>query len=504
VVDQQIASMALPEDQGIAQLPVGNMEFADGGIVAFQSRGEVPEPEDPLERQRAEDRQKIQDAYESGLISAEEFSRAVSDILTLPVRGVAGALDTAVVRPLRAAGADIGYLSPYVTPEGASPESMTPFSDQMRSRAPAAAQDAGISSLIQPSAARDQKILQRQDPSSGGVAQAIAAQNAGPAPAPTGAGGAGVPSSGGIEALLERSAQAQMAAEKEAAKFETDALATDRIALEAAKAEAAKYGSDREERLKKREEGQKGAEKRSVNMGFIEAGLAIMAGQSSNALLNIAQGAQKGLKGYQSRLEQIEASKEKLDEDFSRLYELRQEKIGAAGDRLRELNREEARVKAGGVRELSKISSALAGAKVEVKLKDLERAAAARNAGVSSNTPTRQIFEQLVQESGGDRVKAQLKYNKLFPAEKNDPNTNLVKGLQDELVKAIGSPLANEKTGQEKIATLRSEIAKLTGGSSQSGGKMITMADIKATAAKQGMTEKQVRDAALAKGYVIQ
>jgi hypothetical protein len=33
---------------------------------------------------------------------------------------------------------------------------------------------------------------------------------------------------------------------------------------------------------------------------------------------------------------------------------------------------------------------------------------------------------------------------------------------------------------------------------------MITMADIKATAAKQGMTEKQVRDAALAKGYVIQ
>jgi hypothetical protein len=504
VIDQQIASMSLPEDQGIAQLPVGNMEFADGGIVAFQSRGSVPEPEDPLERQRAEDRQKIQDAYESGLISAEEFSRAVSDILTLPVRGVAGALDTAVVRPLRAAGADIGYLSPYVTPEGASPESMTPFSDQMRSRAPAAAQGAGISSLIQPSAARDQKLLQRQDPSSGGVAQAIAAQGAGPAPAPTGAGGAGVPSSGGIEALLEKNAQAQIAAEKEAAKFETDVLATDRIALEAAKAEAAKYGSDREERLKKREEGQKGAEKRNVNMGFIEAGLAIMAGQSSNALLNIAQGAQKGLKGYQSRLEQIEASKEKLDEDFSRLYELRQEKVGAAGDRLRELNREEARVKAGGVRELSKISSALAGAKIEVKLKDLERAAAARNAGISSNTPTRQIFEQLVQESGGDRVKAQLKYNKLFPAEKNDPNTNLVKGLQDELVKAIGSPLANEKTGQEKIATLRSEIAKLTGGSSQSGGKMITMADIKATAAKQGMTEKQVRDAALAKGYVIQ
>jgi hypothetical protein len=364
-------------------------------------------------------------------------------------------------------------------------------------------QDAGISSLIQPSAARDQKILQRQDPSSGGVAQAIAAQNAGPAPAPTGAVGAGVPSSGGIEALLERSAQAQMAAEKEAAKFETDALATDRIALEAAKAEAAKYGSDREERLKKREEGQKGAEKRSVNMGFIEAGLAIMAGQSSNALLNIAQGAQKGLKGYQSRLEQIEASKEKLDEDFSRLYELRQEKIGAAGDRLRELNREEARVKAGGVRELSKISSALAGAKVEVKLKDLERAAAARNAGVSSNTPTRQIFEQLVQKHGGDTVKAQMEYNQLFPAEKSDPNSAYTKSLYEELAKAISSPMANDKIGQDKIALLRAEIAKASGGS-QGGGKIATMADIRATAAKQGMTEKQVMDAARAQGYTIQ
>lgn len=43
VVDQAIASMAqpMPEDVGIAQLPAGNMEFADGGIVAFDEGGEV-------------------------------------------------------------------------------------------------------------------------------------------------------------------------------------------------------------------------------------------------------------------------------------------------------------------------------------------------------------------------------------------------------------------------------------------------------------------------------
>ncbi len=48
VVDQDIAEMApaapqqmMPEDTGIAQLPVGEMEFAGGGIVAFADGGDV-------------------------------------------------------------------------------------------------------------------------------------------------------------------------------------------------------------------------------------------------------------------------------------------------------------------------------------------------------------------------------------------------------------------------------------------------------------------------------
>jgi len=44
VVDQAVASMAapMPEDVGIAQLPTGEMEYAAGGIVAFDEGGEVP------------------------------------------------------------------------------------------------------------------------------------------------------------------------------------------------------------------------------------------------------------------------------------------------------------------------------------------------------------------------------------------------------------------------------------------------------------------------------
>ncbi len=44
VVDQMVAEMApqqMPEDQGIGQLPAGDMDFADGGIIAFADGGDV-------------------------------------------------------------------------------------------------------------------------------------------------------------------------------------------------------------------------------------------------------------------------------------------------------------------------------------------------------------------------------------------------------------------------------------------------------------------------------
>jgi hypothetical protein len=60
---------------------------------------------------------------------SESAGRAIADVATMIPRGLAGAYDTAVVRPMRAAGLNAAYLSPKLTPEGANPESMTPFSD---------------------------------------------------------------------------------------------------------------------------------------------------------------------------------------------------------------------------------------------------------------------------------------------------------------------------------------------------------------------------------------
>jgi hypothetical protein len=161
---QQLGSGAVPENvpqpqrqpqsQGIAQLPTGMDEFSGGGIVAFngedgsdvKSKYETPydrmtrenresderkkrESDKPLDAQAAKDRAAIASLLESLRGGSESAGRAIADVATMIPRGLAGAYDTAVVRPMRAAGVNAAYLSPKLTPEGANPESMTPFAD---------------------------------------------------------------------------------------------------------------------------------------------------------------------------------------------------------------------------------------------------------------------------------------------------------------------------------------------------------------------------------------
>jgi len=334
VAEEQMAALG-----GIGDLPAPNLEnmgegMAGGGIIAFQNRGEVPNPEDPLERQRAEDREKIQRAYQSGLISAEEFGRAIADIGMLPVRGIAGAVDTAVVRPLRAAGADVGYLSPYLVPEGADPESMTPFYDQMRSPAPAAAPAPGIAALADGS---DNRF--RRGPAVAGITDQppakVAAETADVdrMPAPPGVGGLG-----GIMGMMDKEQARRIAVQADIDKQRAADVATARGELSEEEKMAREFGSERETRLKKQEEGFDKSEKNNLNMTLIEVGLAMMAGESPNALKNIAAGAQQGLKGFETRLSKIQSGREKVDESMARLAEIRQEKLSAVGAEKRRLN----------------------------------------------------------------------------------------------------------------------------------------------------------------------
>ena len=87
--------------------------------------------------------------------------------------------------------------------------------------------------------------------------------------------------------------------------------------------ELGEFGTERETRLKKQEEGLAGLEKRNQSMAFIEAGLAMMSGNSANAFENIGKGALVGTKSYKAGMEKLDAKRDKLDEAFMNLYDIR-------------------------------------------------------------------------------------------------------------------------------------------------------------------------------------
>lgn len=99
--------------------------------------------------QAASDRAKLGAAWGAVKNVNDDAGRAILDVATMVPRGLAGAYDSAVVRPMRAAGIDAGYMSPHLTPSGADPASMTPFADQKRMQQP---QGAAAAPTASPSA----------------------------------------------------------------------------------------------------------------------------------------------------------------------------------------------------------------------------------------------------------------------------------------------------------------------------------------------------------------
>jgi len=90
--------------------------------------------------------------------------------------------------------------------------------------------------------------------------------------------------------------------------------------------------ADYEKRLKGKEDRLSKQEADLPNMSIVEAGLAMMAGTSTNALLNIGAGAQTGVKSYKAGLEKLSEARDKLDESFAKIEELRRSE-GVANDK---------------------------------------------------------------------------------------------------------------------------------------------------------------------------
>jgi len=188
------------------------------------------------------------------------------------------------------------------------------------------------------------------------------------------AGPPGVGGLGGIMGMMDREQARQIAAQAEIDKLRAADVATARGELAEEEKRAAEFGSEREKRLKAQEEKLAGSEKQNFNMTLIEAGLAMMAGESPNALQNLAAGAAQGLKGYQGRLQTLQNSREKLDESMARLAEIREEKMSAVGARKRELNQQERNILTESKAAQEKIASAFAGEKIKFTKEQADKA----------------------------------------------------------------------------------------------------------------------------------
>jgi len=207
-----------------AKLDPRMFDFCGGGIIAFDEGGKA-ESKSAEEKQRESDQDTLKKVWEFIKDANLRAGTAIADVAALPVRGLAGAYDTAVVRPMRAAGIDAGYLSKHLVPEGVDPNSMTPFydkyirSNEPKEAAPQAAPAARAPSSM--SAGENDKqteyarlVKQGMPPEMAakvaGLQGAAPAGPAGPAggakPAAAGAGGAGAPAaSKGVMSLLTNS-----------------------------------------------------------------------------------------------------------------------------------------------------------------------------------------------------------------------------------------------------------------------------------------------------------
>lgn len=328
VVDQAIQSMGapMPEDVGIGQLPAGNMNFADGGIIAFSDGGDV-------NLSPAQVRQKLAEAVRNRDIEGAQFYRnwletnvmperpqaprvVIPGGLRAPVRqessvvnvppaaqaitpAVADAGLERVLPPQAAAGARPGAAP---GPGTGAPSNRPPAPGAVAgqpARVPTGAQDPLIAQLLQPVQARPINFEPRPEtfPTAEGIQNLYAASRPKP------------------EDVVDPYAAQRQDLINTAVRQNLE----DRAEHARQVKERGVLGEKQEARLKAREEKLGKQEKDLGPLAMIQAGFAIMGGQSRSALQNIGLGGLEGLKGYKAGLEKLEASRERIEEGLERI-----------------------------------------------------------------------------------------------------------------------------------------------------------------------------------------
>jgi hypothetical protein len=341
------AQQQLPEDQGIAQLPAPNMQgMADGGIVGY-SVGGVPEGaiiignmyKDPttgvmkplpesdampfgnVQRKPQAVQNSLFDKYMEMFMSDEGVKNRQKQRLKevdKTYQNSPEAVATPTVSTVKPA-----VLAPSNAGQGQGQRGKpapAPVNDMVLVERLAAKPktEAGIQSLVNTGADAGMGINQAGAPTSDPAAMAAEYAKIRDAYTPVNRFG---------KEIGELTAAERTMLEQE----KTQALAD----IEKRGPAMAGY----EKRLKGKEERLAKQEADLSGMSFVEAGLAIMAGASPNALSNIGAGAQVGVKAYKAGLDKLSEARDKLDESFARIEELRRSE-GMANDKdIRQMNK---------------------------------------------------------------------------------------------------------------------------------------------------------------------
>lgn len=425
VVDQELQGMAapMPESVGIGQLPAGDMNFADGGIVAFSDGGDVPR-------------------YQSqGLV---RLPGETADDYRLRLARMKGERQRPVVNPQRLAEAE-GLMIPSFG-AGAVPAAAT-----STVAVPSAAErlSAGDLALRQQPIAIPPSVAAAPKADTGAVGTRGPGQRVSPAGGPEllGGPGAGAPaSSQSIYSLASTPSTYQREFEqflpqgKVADPFEADVreqgAAEEKVARDYAAKRKAQLegmgllGLEQEKRLKAREEKLGKQEGELGPLALLQAGFAMMSGASPNALQNIGVGAQAGLKKYGEGIERLDAAREKIDDAFGRLEIARRSEKMLTDKELAEIERDADKIPAQTRREVINSARTAYGLSATQAGKMFDAYVADKRLGAELGSRERLSREQMQNQLASARISAGAQQGLYQALGSAAPGSPLLKGYE--------------------------------------------------------------------------
>ena len=483
IIQQEMASraalrsgaQALPEEQGIGQLPAGDMNFADGGIIAFAGGGA------PRVHPQAE----LIDFLKKMGITPEEFTRAPINTQN-ELRDMMRSMSNPVSPPeARAAQAAKGVKTPGgsllrpVNPAGLAGYGLGLYHGDLgegeeaelarrRSMAPTIDGQAAVAPTLNREMINQSEQAARRDPNVYGSSTPYSSSDAAGQkplvpPAPTGGpGGIGVPGYAGLNvdklmndalATVGKQPHPQAQALKEIGEAGVNLKKEEASGLEAIHQQFNDIFKGRKERHESKDADIKEMATKNLGASIFAMGAGIAAGKS------LGEAAEKGSTQYMAGLDKINSAKEKLADARDRLEELEAQRGELTA-------REKVKIK-------SEIKAAEIGAKkdlvaAEMDMYKLDRETALKKVDYQIKVGVSQL-EQAganARSAAGRQFDIQGEYAKAVLAGDKDRAAKLLKvltttqeakkpGLDMEIVKKFNN-LPGVKTELDTLSALRS------------------------------------------------